>query len=281
MKIKSINKKTRRILLYSMIIPIKVFVIIFFIYEPPGITKTYVWKEILNKRENVLIVLEDSIITISHPVTITSKTDGHKSMIQDERKSFSNDTLKEKSSLDVTKKKIVSNSLVESLFKIQKHYKSFDKVSFKLASELTLDDMKSNHILYLGSNKSLVKFSPYTDGRLFDFNPVNKITTFYLQDSVFVLPKVELKNNKKIEFVCVLKFTTCYGKRALIFLSSKDAGTLATIEYFLNKSNLRNLGKRLNLTKLNNSFLMLFGVEVTNSKKIVPEYVDGYLLNTK
>ncbi|NJO03698.1 MAG: hypothetical protein HC880_20305 [Bacteroidia bacterium] len=109
----------------------------------------------------------------------------------------------------------------------------------RLASETTLDDLKNQNMVFIGSYKTLGKLSPIADRLLFDFD-VKNITLRYNDrpsDSVITYQYDPWEKISR-DYALVAFFMSENRQSYIFFLSNHDIGNIATTQYFSNAQKL-------------------------------------------
>jgi hypothetical protein len=118
----------------------------------------------------------------------------------------------------------------------------------KLSSELRMEDLQNNNIIYIGSHKSLTILNHFTGNLHFEYSILPRSFKFYdvnLDSSFYYTSNYDFDTLFLLEFPMVIKEAGPKNNSFLFFLSNNDLGNISTIKYFTNPKTLEEFSEKL------------------------------------
>jgi hypothetical protein len=117
------------------------------------------------------------------------------------------------------------------------------KVKIILASDFNWEDMKENNIIYVGSFKAMRQMDEFIKYANFKFNVYPNELRFkqLVPDSTFYYYSVDsdMDNAYESDYSIVAKMPGPSGNTVMFFISTRDIGSIATVDYFTNPDKIK------------------------------------------
>ena len=220
---------------------------------------TTLWKGFLNSNKETLFVIGDYFVFQNN------LAEGRKSYVRDiqinsisDLNKFLDKYPKYKQTIKKTSNSYLDESTPFCLAEILPFFilKNI-KYKIKLSSDLQLEDIQKNNIIYIGSHKSLNLLNLFTNNLNFKYKILPGGITYYdnQNDSSYMYSiEDNFSSLARRDFPIVIKETGPNNNSFLFFISIHDLGNISTVKYFTKKNNVKIFFEKIKT----NNFIALF-----------------------
>ncbi|TKG89424.1 helix-turn-helix domain-containing protein [Puteibacter caeruleilacunae] len=264
----SLYRKAPVILIVSLILCISGVILSLNSSSPPA-AKQFLWKELYKHKHPVLIVVGDHYffrlksplggLALSRHTNINSLDDLNERMDE-------NPTSKE--DIVITTQTFIDRQSNFGLYKIASSLGGgFLNMKMKYASEVTWEDVKGHHVIFVGSYKALRIFKPVMKKIGISFELENYTTHYTTNDSIIDL-KTESDGYLTADYTTISRFVTSDDRSVITFLSNREIGNIATLKFIFDAANLEDLEEKVDELSTDNfkSIIKIIGKETTDFK---------------
>lgn len=276
------NLKKYRILQFLMlgVILILCTVIVYLLSNRPASYLAFkqlndhpIWEDFLKPGKPILIVVGDYFV-----FRMQLDNEGTRSYIRDIRINSGNDLNDYLKNKPDHKAKITNTNLTFmnkygpwSVFSILPIFSIKKEISLKLSSELNIEDLKRNNIIYVGSFKSLGVLTPIAqklhisynqDHHEYQIKPFQ--LTYFGPDSTVRTTYASIGNvdtKDMIDHAIVAKVPGYNDKTYLFFISLHEIGNIAAVKYFTDVIKLDDFESNFNTKEDSKFFESIFRVQ--------------------
>jgi len=248
------DKRKYLSVVYPIVILILLVLISFFLYKTFSNSSSKnistfnipLWKTFLDSKKKTLFIIGDYYV---FKLDLDSERKSYVRDIEinsvDELNSFIKNNPYYKDKIHETSNSYLDESIPFCLASILPAFVLNDvEYDIKLSSDLQLEDLQNNNIIYIGSHKSLNLLNLFTSNLNFEYKIIPGGIKYFdtEKDSLFNYSIGDsLTSLARRDFPIVIKETGPNNNSFLFFLSIHDLGNVSTVKYFTNSGKVKKI----------------------------------------